>query len=380
MNLAWRQLVREKRRFATALAGIAFAVLLMLMQMGFEDALYRSATGFHRRLRCDLAVVSRQYTYFRASGSMARRRLTQALAVDGVRAVAPLYIGMGIWKNPETRREYTIAGFAFDPEAPAFDLPEVDAALPRLRVDDAILFDSASRPEFGPVPELLRRHGSVATEVNGRRVRVVGLFPMGASFSANGNFLTSDLNFTQIFPGRKTGVCNIGLVTLDPGRDPLRVRDEIARALPDDVRVLTRDEFIRMEEAFWRTNTPIGYIFGLGVFMGVIVGGVVVYQILYSDVSDHLAEYATLKAMGYSDRTLGGIVLHQALIMSILGFLPGWGFSLLLYQATRDATQLPMMMTPGRVAAVLGMTVAMCAAAAFIAMNKVRTADPAEVF
>ena len=140
------------------------------------------------------------------------------------------------------------------------------------------------------------------------------------------------------------------------------------------------EEFVEREKDFWASTTPIGYVFTFGVIIGVFVGGIIVYQILFADVSDHFSEYATLKAMGYSNGYLSRVVLEQAVILGALGFVPGLAMCLWLYSLAGAATNLPLIMTPGRILAVLSLTIAMCAVSGLIALRKVRSADPAEVF
>ena len=154
----------------------------------------------------------------------------------------------------------------------------------------------------------------------------------------------------------------------------------LAAALEDDVVILTREEWIDREGRYWAGTTPIGFVFGFGAIMGLVVGGVIVYQILFADVSQHLAEYATLKAMGYSNAFLSRVVLREAAILTVLGFIPGVAVSIVLYRFASTATRLPLEMTPGRAALVLLLTAAMCGSAALVALRKVRSADPAEVF
>src|SRR5437867_2660453 len=132
--LAWRQLIREKRRFAAALAGISFAVILMLMQLGFEDALFASASNLYSRLRADLVLISRQYQFLVYPKSFTERRLYQALAVDGVESVAALYLGQAPFKNPETHQERSIFLIGFKPRPDVLDLPGLDANLHRIRL------------------------------------------------------------------------------------------------------------------------------------------------------------------------------------------------------------------------------------------------------
>lgn len=378
--LAWLQLTREKRRLAAALAGIAFAAMLMLMQLGFRDALFTSATGVHEHLRGDLVIISPLYQYVIFTRPFTERRLYQALAVEGVESVAPLYIGIAMWKNPQTRRERSVMVLGVDPNASAITLPGVTENLGRIQIPDKILFDVKSRREFGPIAGEFLKNDEVITEVSGRRVEVTGTYQLGPSFGANGDIITSDSTFFRLLPHRRRGLIDVGVIRLQPGADPEKTRVQLSEVLPGDVKVLTRQMFIALERKYWDQNSPIGFIFMLGTLMGFIVGAVIVYQILYTDVSDHLQEYATLKAMGHADRYLLSIVLQEALILSVLGFIPGLAIAEGLYRVSRNATNLPMSMTLGRMGTVFLLGVVMCISSAAFAMRKLKAADPADIF
>jgi len=379
-RLAWLQLRREKIRLAIALAGVAFAVLLMLMQVGFQDALFRSAANLHRHLDAEVFLVGANYNVLCFPTTFSRRRLYQALGFPGVRSVSPVYTMLARWKNPFDGRIRDIFLLGIDPADHALDIPEVDAQRALLHEPDVALFDEWSRPEFGPVADTVQANGALTTELSTRRITVRGLFPLGTSFGVDGTVLTSDLNFRRIFPGRPPGAIGIGLVQLQPGASPEAVRERLAAALPRDVHVLTKREFIAHEVAYWATATPIGFVFTFGVVMGIVVGVIIVYQILFADISDHLSEYATLKAMGYTNRYLAGVVVMEATILAALGFVPGIASALWLYDLTAESTRLPMRLEPARALLVLGLTLIMCWLSALLAIRKLRTADPAEVF
>jgi len=379
--LAWLQLMREKIRLLVALAGITFACILMFMQLGFQDSLLESAIRFHVALKGEIFLVSPQSNALIAMNTFSRRRLYQALGFEGVRAVSPVYLSFALWKNPETRRTRSIFVVGVDPSADLVDLPGLTPdELEEIKKADVVLFDRRSRSEFGPIAQWFEAGQEVVTEVGNRRVRVGGLFEMGATFGADGTILTSDLNFLRIFPQREPGLVDIGVVQLQPGVDPKPLLDQMRALLPKDVRVLSRAEFINMERSYWEEGTAIGFIFGLGVAMGFIVGIVIVYQILYTDVSDHLAEYATLKAMGYTDTYLLGVVLQEALLLAVLGYIPAFALAVLLYDLTANATLLPIAMTFNRAMLVLGLTVSMCFISGAIAVRRLRAADPADIF
>jgi putative ABC transport system permease protein len=378
--LAWLQLQREKLRFAVALAGVSFAVTLMLMQLGFRESLFESAVRYLRALDYDVILLNPETPFIANPRNFSRRRVYQTLAVEGVASVVPLYASAAFWKNPwdhQTRRIFVVG---FEASEPVLDVSGVRSNLETMHLQDVILFDEGSRPEYGPVARSFRAGETVLAELNNREVRVGGLFKLGTSFGIDGSIVVSDVNFLRIFPDRSPGLINFGLVRISDGRDPAEVASEIERLLPDDVIVLTRAEFISREKSYWDGSTPIGYVFTFGVIVGLVVGAIIVYQILFADVSDHLPEYATLKAMGYSNGALSAVVLQQALILAVLGYFPGFAICLWLYQTAAEATLLPIEMTLDRSLGVLVLTIAMCSLAGLVAMRKVRAADPAEIF
>lgn len=211
---------------------------------------------------------------------------------------------------------------------------------------------------------------------------------MGTDFaSANGNVIMSDQNFLRYFSDlgpeeteRDLNTVDIGLLRIAPGADVEALVAAMRSRLPNDISILTKPEFVDMELEYWRKNTSIGFVFTLLTSMSFVVGIILVYQILYTDVAEHWVEYATLKAIGYSNRYLLGVVMQQSLILATLGFVPGYLIALVLYNATTNATGLLMHMTLGRGLEILVATVAMCLISGAIAVRKVQAADPAEVF
>ncbi|OYD94707.1 ABC transporter [Nostoc sp. 'Peltigera membranacea cyanobiont' 210A] len=378
--LAWRQLMKEKTRLAVAVAGITFADMLMFIQLGFESALFDAAVKPHRNLQADLVLINPQFQTLFSVKNFSRERLYQTLGYEGVQSVNSVYISTGQWRNPETRLERAILVWGVDPVQPAFKSPEINQNQDHLKQLYQVLFDQAGRPEYGTVADIFKKTGKFDTELNSKAVFVKGLFTDGASFAADGNVITSDSTFLQLFPERKPDRIEVGLITLKPDADPEKVRSQLVNGLPQDVRVLTPEEFAKVERTYWEEGTGIGFIFGLGTGVGFIVGIVIVYQILYSDVSDHLPEYATLKAMGYTDNYLLGVLIQEALLLAVLGFLPGFFLSFGLYQVTYAATMLPIFMKMERAIQVWILTVIMCSVSGAIAMRKLRAADPADVF
>jgi len=381
LTLAWRQLFHQRARLLAAIAGIVFAVVLIMVQLGFQAALYQSATLHYDHMTADIVLLSPQYEAIMYNNSgFPAQRLNQAYAVDGVASTLAVYGSFVAWKNPWTHKERTMYMFGFKPVPGFFDLGDIKDPGPLLRTGDSVLFDELSRKEYGDVPFVFRSGQRVVTEIMGHRVEVTGLFSAGTSFGIDGAVILSDANFFRLLPGRSPDVVNFGLIKLKPGYDADRVRAQLAKVLPNDVRVLTHSQLDAAEREFWSSNTPIGFIFALGVGLGLVVGIIVVYQILYTDVTDHLQEYATLKAIGYKDSFLFTIIIYESVILSVFGYIPGFFISLLIYRIATNATFLPLQMTLQRGILVYLLTIGMCVLSGALALRRLRKADPAEIF
>ncbi len=380
LPLGWLQLKHKPLRLGVAILGIAFAVLLILMQLSFRSALFESAVRLHERLRYDVALFSTDSVFIVRPQPFSIRRLYQALAVAGVEQVSPVYIFPAVWKHPWSADRRSINAMGIRAEHDILDAPGFSENLHHLRQQDVVLFDARSRPEFGPVAAAIERGEPVSTEINDRAIDIAGVFALGTSFGIDGTVITSDDNWLRLFPDRPRNDIELGLIHIAPGADPIVVRDALRNLLPDDVLVMTRQDFVDRETAYWNAATPIGYIFAFGAIMGFVVGCIVVYQILFADVSDHLEEYATLRAIGYRNRFISGIVVQQALILALLGFIPGALASRWLCSRAAAATNLPLYLTADRLILVFALTLAMCAFSGLLALRKVRRLDPAEVF
>jgi putative ABC transport system permease protein len=378
--LAWLQLKREPTRLAVALAGIAFADILIFFQLGLAEGLFDSVTKPYSALQGDLFLINPLFESLSVVRSFPRQRLYRAAGVQEVRSINYMYIDQGRWRNPQTLKNQTTMVFAINPNNSAIVLPEVRSHLGQLKLLNRILYDRTGNVElFSNILPTLERSGSVPIQFNNIQTQVTGTFVMGASFTANGNIITSHSTFLQLFPERKANEIDVGIITLKPGANIEKVQSAI-RSQVKDVLVLTHAEFIDHEKKYWQVNSPIGFLFGFGAVIGFIVGTVIVYQILYSDVSDHLPEYATLKAMGYSDGYLMSVLIQESLIMAVLGFIPGFLVALGLYALATAVTFIPIVMSVYRAVLVLILTIIMCIASGGIAMRKLQEADPADIF
>ena len=377
--LSWLQISHSKIRLLIALAGIGFADILMFLQLGFRAALFESAITLHKRIEGDIFLMSSQSTALIGLDRFSQRRMYQALAVEGVESMSPIYINFALWKNPIDKNTRGIMVIGIDPSDQVLDLPNFEENKEILKLEDYVLFDKKSRSEFGPIAQLYAENKVVKTEVGEQQVTVGGLFELGASFGADGNIITSERNFLRIAGGEQ-GLIEIGVLKVSDDANLDAVLAKVRQILPDDVKVFSKEEFMDYEKSYWQNSTAIGFIFTLGTAIGLVVGIVIVYQILYTDVSDHLPEYATLKAMGYRDRYFLSLVFQEALILAILGFIPSAGIATVLYQLTLQATGLPIVMTVTRLGTVFVLTVVMCTFSGAIAVRRLEKADPADIF
>jgi putative ABC transport system permease protein len=378
--LAWLLLSRQPARLAVALAGIAFAGILMFMQLGFRDGLFDASVTVHKLFDADLVLISPRTMSSIGMAGFPRRRLVQAMADPAVRGITPVNWNLLLWRNPQTRSTRSILVLGFEPADPLFTDPSIAVKAKGLSQKGRVLFDQLSRPEFGPIASWYNQGKVVETEVAGKRVRVADLVSLGASFGADGNMLTSRETFLKLMPSTPPGSIELGLIRLVPGTDIQAASRRIKALLPEDVKILTKQGFEEFEKNYWRSSTAIGFIFTLGSAMGFVVGCVIVYQILYSDVSDHLPEYATLMAMGYRLLGLLGVVAREALILAALGYLPAYISAQLLYGLVRSGTKLPVAMDPQRALLVFILILVMCLGSAAVAMRRLADADPAEIF
>ena len=363
-----------------SITGIAFAVLLMFTEIGFLNGLYDSQVELVNHLSADLIITNRlKYSLIRIE-PFARRRLYQATTIPGVKAAYPLYLlDWPLWRSPNSRKLYPIRVLAFKPADPIFVNPDIMAHAAALQLPDTVLIDTQSKSYFGD------RYAGVVTELAGKAIHVVGTFRLGTDFVNGGTLIMSDRNFLKHIVTereRDTGLgkVELGVVHVAPGMDPAIVAAALRQALPDDVTVYTRQEYLAHEMRYWRQSTPIGPIFGLGAAMGFVIGVIICYQILYTDVVDQLPQFATLKAIGYHNRFLVGVVFQQALGLACLGFIPGLVLSYVFYKLLAHGTGLLMRLTVPRATLVFLLTVAMCTFAGSLAVRKVLSADPAEVF
>lgn len=383
LPLAWLQLKRQPIRYLVAVAGIGFAALLMYMQLGFQSGLLDSATTFYEAIDGDLILISPGTVNSGSFQQFPQSLLYKALGVEGVAEGIPVYVANINAQRLKGVKPTSLRLIGFDPGSRLLNLPEVNSQLDKIRIPNYVLFDARGNRNTGPVAAEVSRQGNQDMLLSdfSKTFRVVGLFKLGSIFAADSNLISSDstainLAFRQI----NQGEISLGVIRLSQQKDLPRVKEFLSKSYGNELQVLTKAELISQERDYWNTSSSFGIIFGFGTFMGIMVGGVVVYQVLYTDVTDHLKEYATLKAMGFSDVFLLFIVVQEAIILAVSAFIPATIASAGMYAFLTSASGIRIVMTADKTLLVGALTLGVCAASAAIAIRKLADADPASVF
>ncbi len=374
LQLAWRILVDQKGRTALATGGIFVAILLIFVELGFFVAVPQGGMLIYDHLRFDLLVCSNKYVFQSQSGQFPRARLTAALTVPEIARASPFYLGGGKWQDPAGGLKLDIAVIGIDPRAGIFAVPDIESQGAVLEQPDTVLVDSATRSLFGPL-----QTGRVV-DLAGRRMTIGGQYKLGTGFLGLGIVLASEGNFFRMFPGRPPDTVNLGLVVLKPDADPERAAKALRAVLPADMQVFTHAELVAHEVAYWTIRTATGLIFGSGLVVSFVVGIMVLYQTLATQITRQLPQFATLKAIGYSDRYLDGVVLFEAWLIMAVAFVPALGAALAIYALVRAETLLPLSLSVPQLGAVFAITLVMATASAFLSLGGLRRADPAEIF
>lgn len=379
MPIGWLQLTHSRTRLLAAVAGIAFANLLVFVQLGVVASMNGVVQLSYSPFRADI-IISPPSAQLLTGALVPRRIMYLSLSEPGVADATPLYLGSMEWKRPDGISKMLIV-YGMAPEAAAFAGETISNRLGLLALSDHVLLDSKIR-DIGPsFVQTVSLDAPATFEINGHTVSAVGSFKLGSGFGSDGALFTSDQTFQRLVSQRTSGTPSHILIHVRPGQDPVVVARNLNTLLASEhVQVRTTLQAIADDVNYMNTQVPMGIIFGIGVFIGILVGLVIVYQILAADVAAHMTEYATFKAMGYSHRFLLGIIFEEALIVAFLGFVPGVVLGAGLYEMMASATDLPLGMTPGRAGAVFLGTFAACALSGMLATLRLRRAEPAELF
>jgi putative ABC transport system permease protein len=375
-KVAWRVLNHQRGRTALAVGGVFVAILLIFVELGFFIAVPQGGMLIYDHMRFDLLLASKDYVFMAQSWQFPRAALADALTVPGVATAAPVYLGDAKWQDPAGGRRIDMTVIGFDPRSLALEVPDVERQTTVLDHADTILVDGSTRSIFGPLTT-----GRVV-DLDGHKMTIGGHYRLGTGFLGLGVALAEldQATFFVIFPHRSPDQVNLGLVTLKPGADPDKVAAALSRALPADTQVFTRAGLTRHEVAYWTTKTGTGIIFGSGLVVAFVVGIMILYQTLATQIARQLPQFAMLKAIGYRNRTLDAIVLAEAALIMLVAFVPALAAALGLYAAIRRETLLPVTLSAVELAAVFAAGLAMAIASALFSLARLRRADPADIF
>ncbi|GAB5403700.1 MAG: FtsX-like permease family protein [Aureliella sp.] len=387
--LAWKNLTSSYSKCVLAATGVGFAVVLMFTQIGFRNALIDNNVQLFTLFDGDvanLAIVSKARYNVSTEQRFPRRTLELAAAVDGVLDTCSVSIERGT-------ASIKVSGFAARPirvlgielSSPDFlHSPSLFEQLQTTVRTQSALVDRRSKTDYGfaRTSATLREQSA---ELNGKAISFAGQFNLGTDFGNDGTLLMAESVHAAYFPWRnKTGdprdVVDIGFLRVDPSYDLEEVSRQIESLAPQQIDVQPTTQLIAREKSFWAKATPIGKIFFIGTIMGLVVGAIICYQIQFTDITEHMPEFATLKAMGYGPRYFWGLILCQSLYLAFLGFVPGLIVSFGLYQLLAEISGLVMSMTLSRIALVWVLTLVMCVVSGSLAIRKLFNSDPASLF
>jgi putative ABC transport system permease protein len=413
-SLARKNLFEDIPRFLVAQAGIMFAVSLVTIQNGILTGFIRSSSILIDHSKADFWIASKDMIHLELTMPISLERMTQSQTVEGVERAEAFIFRNARWRDPLENKIHAVTVVGSDPDGELFspwNIIQGDANA--LKNPYTIMVDESKLNALK-----IKNIGDIA-KLGGLEVKLGGITQGTQSIVSNSFIFTSlknanayvnspvktqtlcqlqndDLQCTQSYedqsstqkpvnspPPRPLNLADpitYVLIKAKPDQDLTQLKQKLKETLPNDVQVLSREEMSMVMRTFWQKRTGVGFVLSLGAAIGVLVGMVVVGQILYSSVSDHLKEFGTLKAMGASDWVIYGIILEQALWMAVLGYIPGMALCFgVAYWA--GATQgILILITPLSALGVFGLTVVMCTGSAFFAIQKVTKVDPAIVF
>jgi putative ABC transport system permease protein len=384
--LAWLNLVSSPMRLVLSSGGIGFAVLLMFSQIGFRNGLFDSTVQLARMLDADLMVVSKAKYNLPSEQRFDDRLLARIRAVEGVESCTPVYVeraGTELRVVGKPSRSIRVIGIPLDQQV--FEDKKLQTKLSGIRWAGTALLDQYTKSVYGL--EMGSRAKLIAqdVELSGKSIRFEDYFELGTDFVHDGSILVTEDSFKRYFPARMNSRGNIqqvdiGLIQLHHPADAKGILQLLQRVAPEEIDFFTKQEVIDRDIRFWGNATPIGIIFTVGTIMGLVVGTIICYQILYTEVFQRLGEFATLKAMGYRSSYFVRLVFLQSLYLSAIGFIPALVVAVAVYRFLRYATGLVMILSWDRIVNVYLLTVLMCVVGGYLALRRLQKIDPADLF
>jgi putative ABC transport system permease protein len=379
LPIGWLQLTQSRARFAAALAGVAFANVLVFVQLGIMNSMATATLKPYGFFQADIMISAFDANSMTEGGNVARQWMFQALEDPDVVSGTGIFVNNVSWQR--TDKTLGLTTYGIDPTQPAFLAPEMAARSGKLQLPNSGILDRFSRGLPRDLAASIRPQSPLSFEVSGITLTLYDTFAGGGGFGGDGYMMVSDQTFLTLFPERRSGAPDHILLKLVPGANPDVVAARLQKLISDkSLRIRSYAAAAASDLSYQQTKRPTGIIFGFGVIIGILVGIVIVYQVLSTDVADHLSEYATFKAIGYSQRFFLSIVLEEALILGVLGFIPGLAVATLLLAGMAAATTLPLAMTTSMAVTVFVGTVIACSLSGAFATRRLASADPADLF
>ena len=371
MTLAARNLFHDRLRFIATLIGIVFSVVLVMVQMGLFFGFGQMVSTMIDHASADLWVLPKGAKSFEDPSLLDVKLREKVASVDGVASVVPLVIGFSDWRtvSGEVTPVFIVGS---DVKADALQpWNVVDGDIRALSQWGAVAVDESYFDRLG-----IKKLGDTA-EIRGHKVKVVALTDGIRSFTTT-PYVFVDQKDARFYTGTLPSKASDLIIRLKPdadrGKTIAAIRDRIG-----DAEVLSTDEFRKRSRSFWLFGTGAGAALFAGAILGAIVGTVIVAQTLYSSTKDHISEFATLRAMGSSNNYIYNVIIYQALLNAVIGFVVAAGIGYGVVRMT-EKSALPIVITPWLVVALFVLTVVMCVASGIVAIIRVVRIDPASVF
>lgn len=379
LPIGWLQLTHNRTRFAAALAGVAFANVLVFVQLGIMNSMGTATLRPYEFFRADIMISASDANALNDGGNVARQWLLQAMADPDVIDGMGLFLANVPWDREKA--DISLTTFGVDPAKPAFLAPDLAAEVHLLQVQDTAIIDRLARGLSKDEAAAIRPQTPLVFETEGRALTAFDTFAGGGGFGGDGYMIVSDQTFLSLFRARSSNAPDHILLHLRPGADVDAVVERLRVLISDTtLRIRSYADAAQEDLRYQQTKRPTGIIFGFGVLIGVLVGLVIVYQVLSTDVADHLREYATFKAMGYGPGFFLGVVFEEALVLGIMGFVPGLIVGTTILTLMGMVTTLPLAMTPTMAIGVFLGTVFFSSLSGAIATRRLAAADPADLF
>ncbi|WP_435256866.1 FtsX-like permease family protein [Thioclava sp. FR2] len=379
LPIGWLQLTHSRTRFGAALAGVAFANVLVFVQLGIMNSMAIATLKPYAFFRADIMISASDSNALNEGGNVARQWMLQAMEDPDVTAGMGLFLANTNWQREPANLALTT--FGIDPAQPEFLAPDIAAKSGPLQVQMSALLDRLARSLPRDETAAIRPQTPVSFETSGKTLTLYDTFSGGGGFGGDGYMFTSDQTFLTLFAARRSAAPDHILLKVAPGANAETVVTRLHDLISDkSLRIRTYTQAGQEELTYQQTKRPTGLIFGFGVIIGILVGLVIVYQVLSTDVADHLKEYATFKAMGYGPGFFLGVVFEEALVLGILGFIPGLLIGTAILTFMGKMTTLPLMMTPTMAIGVFLGTIVFSTISGAIATRRLAAADPADLF